>query len=141
MKYIKTTIVLFLLTALLLAACAQGEVILQVTGNVASEKGWTEDQFSKLDTTEAEYTGKDGETVTYKGVRVTDLVNEAGMNDGVSTVILVGDDGYTAEVTQEELDACPDCIISLQDDGSLNAVMPGFTGKLQVKGVIEIQVN
>jgi hypothetical protein len=33
----------------------------------------------------------------------------------------------------DELNACPDCIISPQDDITLKVVMPGFTGKLQVK--------
>jgi hypothetical protein len=124
-----------------MTACAQGEIALQVTGNVANEKGWTGDQVGKMDTIEVEYTNKNGEVSTYSGVLINDLLGEASVNEGALTVVFVGDDGYTAEVTLEELQACSDCIVSSQDQDGFRIVMPGFSGKLQVKGVVEIQVK
>jgi len=108
---------------------------------VAEEQAWTEAQVKKMDTVEVDYTNKDGETSTHSGVLVTDLLAEAGVNDGATAVVFVGDDGYTAELTLEEVQACADCIVSFLDDGGFEMVMPGFSGKAQVKGVIEIQVK
>ena len=72
---------------------------------------------------------------------ITDLLDEGGVNEGATAVVFVADDGYTAEVTLEELQACTNCIVASQDGGGFRVVMPDFSGKLQVKGVIEIQVN
>lgn len=141
MRHIKTLSVLFFITILLMTACAKSEITLQVTGNVANEKGWTGDQVGKMDTIEAEYTNKNGDISTYSGVLINDLLGEAKVNEGASMVVFLGDDGYTAEVTLEELQACPDCIVSSQNQDSFRIVMPGFSGKLQVKGVVEIQVK
>lgn len=141
MKHVKILVVVFLATALLLAACAQGEIALQVTGSVAKETGWTEAQVQKMDAIDVEYTEKDESVSVYSGVLIMDLLEEAGINDGATTIVFVADDGYTAEVTLEELSACSNCIVASQDDGGFRTVMPDFSGKLQVKGVIEIQVQ
>jgi len=37
--------------------------------------------------------------------------------------------------------ACTDCIVSFRDQGGFSIVMPNFPGKLQVKGVVEMQVK
>ena len=133
---------LVVVLALVLVGCgAKGEVALKVTGAVAKEKGWTEDQVKKMDTMEAESTNKSGETEVKTGVLIMDLLNEAKLNDGASAIVLVADDGYTAEITLDELRACPDCILSFRSNGGFSSVMPGFSGKQQVKGVIEIQVK
>ncbi len=141
MKHLKTLLVLLFVSAILLTACAQGEVALQATGNVAKEKGWTEAQVKKMNVIEVESTNKDGEASMYTGVLIADLLAEAGLNEGATTIVFVADDGYTAEVTLEELQACPDCIVSFRNQGGFSTVMPGFSGKLQVKGVVEIQVK
>jgi DMSO/TMAO reductase YedYZ molybdopterin-dependent catalytic subunit len=141
MKHVRILFALLFVTALLLTACAQGEVALQVTGNVTSEKGWTEAQIQEMDTIDVDYTGKDGEVTTYTGVLITDLLAEASVNDGATTVVFVADDGYTGEVTLEELQACTNCIVGFQDGGGFRTVMPDFSGKLQVKGVVEIQIQ
>lgn len=138
---LKTLLFVLILSVLLLSACSPGEVALKVTGNVAEEQGWTEDQVKKMDTLEVTAANKDGEESTYSGVLITDLLAEAQPNVGATTVVFVADDGYTAEVSLEELNACDDCIVSFRNQGGFSIVMPDFSGKLQVKGVIEIQVK
>jgi len=126
----------------LLAGCGpKGEVALKATGALASEKGWTEAQVKGMKTMQAESTNKSGEASTYTGVLIMDLLNEAQMSEGATMVTFVADDGYTAEVSLDELKACPDCIVSFRDQGGFSVVMPGFSTKLQVKGVVEIQVK
>jgi len=139
LKYI---VVLILLSAILLVGCAsQGETALTITGNVASEQAWTEKQVKEVDSMDVEYTKKDGETNTYTGVLIADLLNMAQPNSDANTVVFVADDGYSAEATLEEVMTCSNCIVSFRDEGGFSLVMPDFSGKLQVKGVVEIQVK
>ncbi|MFN2153355.1 MAG: molybdopterin-dependent oxidoreductase [Anaerolineales bacterium] len=145
MKSLKTLFVVLFVLALLMTACSSGggggDVALKVTGSVAKEQAWTEAQVKGMDTMEAVSTNKDGETSTYTGVLITDLLAAAQPNADATTVVFVADDGYTAEVTLEELNACADCIVSFRNQGGFSTVLPGFSSKLQVKGVIEIQVK
>ena len=92
-----------------------------------------------LPATEAEYTNKDGETTMYTGVAISALLAEVGI-DSFNSLILVAADGYTAEVTADELAGCSNCIAAF-DDGSLRSVMPDLSSKLQVKDLVEIQIN
>jgi len=108
---------------------------------VASEMAWTEAEVKAMDAIEAESTNKDGETSTYTGVLISDLLALAKPNEGANTVTFVADDGYSGEATLEEVLACPDCIVSFRNQGGFSTVLPGFSGKLQVKGVVTIEVT
>jgi hypothetical protein len=123
------------------ASAASGEAALKVTGAVASEQAWTEDEVKAMDAIDVESTNKDGETSTYTGVLLSDLLAAAEPNADASTVIFVADDGYTAEISLEELTACADCIASFRNKGGFSTVLPGYPGNMQVKGVTEIQVK
>lgn len=142
MKHLKILLFLLIVTALVLTACApQGTPVLKASGNVTSETSWTDAQLKKLGTVSADYTDKEGVTTTYTGVPIVTLLDEAGIKDGSTAVVFVASDGYTAETTLEELQACKNCIVAFDDDGSLRTVMPDFSGKLQVKLLTEMQVK
>ena len=144
MKSIKIIFIFIFVSVLLLSACSSGgggEIALKVTGSVAKEQAWTEAQVKAMDTVEAESTNKEGEASTYTGVLITDLLAEAQPNADATTVVFVADDGYTAEISLDELNACADCIVSFRNQGGFSTVLPDYSGKLQVKGVIEIQVK
>ena len=145
---IKFFFVILIVMGILLTGCAAteeaaapAEVALNVTGNVASEQAWTEAEVKAMDTLDVESANKEGEISTYTGVLITDLLAEAQPNAEANTVVFVADDGYTAEITLEELNACADCIVSFRDQGGFGTVLPGLSTKLQVKGVVEIQVK
>jgi tungstate transport system substrate-binding protein len=114
---------------------------LKITGKVNAAMGWTEEEIKALETIQAEYTNKEGQVITYTGVPLTKLLDMAGLQADATSVVLVADDGYTAEAALAELQACADCILAFRDEGGFSTVMPGFASKLQVKGVVEIQVN
>jgi hypothetical protein len=120
---------------------AASEAALKITGKVATEMAWTEEQVRAMETMEAQSTNKQGETSTYTGVSINKLLEMAGPAAGATTVVFVADDGFTAEVTLTEVQGCADCIVSFRDQGGFSIVMPGFPGNLQVKGVVEIQVK
>ena len=145
----KSLVVLALVLVMVLAACGgkdtaggmPADAALKITGNVKNEIGWTEDQVRAMDTMEAQAANKDGEISTYTGVSINTLLDKAGVNTGATAVVYVADDGYTAEVTLDEVKGCTDCIVSFREQGGFSIVMPGFSNKAQVKGVVEIQVK
>ena len=123
------------------AAGVPDDAALKITGNVATEVGWTEDKIRSMDAIEAESTNKAGETSTYTGVRISDLLSKADPKDGAATVVFVADDGHSAEAPLADIEACADCIVSFRNQGGFSIVAPGFPGNVQVKGVVEIQVK
>ncbi len=94
-----------------------------------------------MTTIEAQSTDRQGETSTYTGVRINDLLYKAGPISDATTLVFVADDGYTAEASLADIQACGDCIVSFRNQGGFSIVAPGFPGKIQVKGVVEIQLN
>jgi tungstate transport system substrate-binding protein len=113
---------------------------LKVTGSVASEQAWTEDEVKAMDTIEVESTNQDGEKATYTGVPISDLLLLVEPNLDASTVVFIADDGFTSETSIYQVIACTECIVSFREKGGFSTVMPGFEGKLQVKGLVEIQL-
>lgn len=139
------------LTIMAMAACtptvevAEEEVIVEdaepalaLTGAV--ELSWTVDDLAALDQIEADYTNKDGEISTFSGVAISDLLAAAGVEE-YTMITLVASDDYAAEVPAEDFTACANCLVAVQDDGTLRSVMPDMSSKVQVKGLVEIQVQ
>lgn len=114
---------------------------LKITGKVTKEMSWTEEEVHDMPTMEAQSTNKSGETSTYTGVSIKALLDLAGVAADATTVVFVADDGYTAEAPLADVMGCADCIISFREKGGFSSVLPNFSGKLQVKGVVEIQVK
>ena len=114
---------------------------LKITGNVAAQVGWPEEEVRSMDTVEAESTNKQGETKAYTGVPLKQLLNLAGVGPDATALVFVADDGHTAEVALADVLECEDCIASFRNQGGFSIVMPGFPGDVQVKGVVEIQVK
>ena len=123
------------------SASAGGDIALRITGLVANEQAWTEDQVKSLPSLDVESTNKDGETATYTGVLISDLLGLAEPLPEATTLVFVADDGYTAEISLAEVLACTNCILSFRNQGGFSAVLPGFPGNLQVKGVVELQLK
>jgi hypothetical protein len=117
------------------------DAALKITGQVAKESGWTEESLKAMDTMQAEATNKKGETKTYTGVSLNKLLEIVEVQPDAATLQLIADDGFTSEVPLADAQACQDCIVSFRNQGGFSMVMPGFDGKAQVKGVIEIQVQ
>jgi hypothetical protein len=120
---------------------AAAPVALKITGLVTSEMAWTEEEVKAMETMTVQYTNKDGEVKDYTGVSLNALLALAGLSADATAVVFVADDGYTAEVPLADVQACTECIVSFRNNGGFSTVMPGFSGKEQVKGVVEIQVK
>lgn len=145
----RTILIIALVAALLLAGCGpaeepaeegDGPTALTVSGAVDEELSLAMEDLEGMETMDVEYTGKDGETETFSGVPVNDLLAEAGLSGDASAVVFVASDGYEAELPLSDLEGCSDCVVAFDGD-ELRMVLPGFSGKVQVKGVVEIQVK
>lgn len=151
---------LILVLSLALSACAQSTpapteipplaeepvveettAALSVTGKVESEIAWVEDEVKAMATVDVESTNSKGETETYTGVKISDLLALAKPAADATTLVLVADDGYTAEVPLADVLACDTCILSFRSKGGFSSVLPGFDKSLQVKGVVKIEVK
>lgn len=119
----------------LLAACAPAQEAAVLT---VGEQEYSQSDLEALGTLSVDYTDKDGETTTYEGVLLSDVLSDAGITG--ETVVFTASDGYEAEMPIADAMACSNCIVAF-DDGSLRMVMPEQSGKLQVKDVVEISVK
>jgi len=125
----------------LLSACSQAPEAV-ITETVVLTVGSEEFTLSELETYEtlsADYTNKDGETSTYEGVALVDLLQDANLTEG-DTLILTASDGYEAEMPLNEALSCANCILAFDED-ILRMVMPEMSSKLQVKDIIAINVQ
>jgi tungstate transport system substrate-binding protein len=120
---------------------AAADVALKVTGKVNTELALSEAEVKAMPTMETESKNKEGVASKYTGVSLKALLEKAGVKSDATKVVFVADDGFTAETTLKEVQGCEKCIISFREKGGFSTVMPDFSGKLQVKGVVEIQVQ
>lgn len=128
-----------LIAATILSACgASSESILSVTGS--TDKTYTKKELMDFSQVESEYINKDGEITEYIGVPMNSIIENCGV-ETYASVTMVASDGYSAEITYEELYACNKCIITFQDNDGLLTVMPDFSSKLQVRDLIELQIQ
>jgi hypothetical protein len=114
---------------------------LRVTGNVEQEIGWSEAQVKAMSTKKVQSKNQSGDTETYTGVAIIDLLALAKPKSDAATLVFVAGGGSKAEVSLAQVRACADCIVSFRSRGGFSAVLPGFADEVQVKGVIEIQVR
>jgi hypothetical protein len=146
MKQNRTSLVLFSVLAVLtlvLSACGPKEpVTLQVTGMVDTIKGYTYSGLNDMNvvTLTVEHP-KNGPT-EYTGVYLVDILKDAGVQSGATTLVMTADDGYAYEADLATVLACADCLITFGDEeGKYNAAMPGLESKAWVKGIVSIEVK
>jgi hypothetical protein len=134
MKNLRFLVIFLVLVAMLTACAPAEEAILTV-----KDQEYSQTDLEELGLMSTEYTNKDGETTTYEGVSLAELLEDANATDG-ETLSFTASDGYTAEMAVDEALSCSSCIVAFDDDG-LRMVLPDFSSKLQVKDLSEINVE
>jgi hypothetical protein len=92
-------------------------------------------QALKVTTITAEHP-KNGAT-EYTGVLLSDIMTAVGAQSGATELDMGATDGYMGMVLLAELD--PNSMIAIGDDGKLNAVMPGQSGKAWVSDIVSLE--
>jgi len=114
---------------------------LTITGLVESVPEWSVADLRAMPQTSTDYVNKDGETVTYTGVALSILLENAGCGSEATTIAFLASDGYSAEGDLAEVSGVDGGIVAIEDNGSLRMVLPDISGKLQVKDVVEIKIK
>jgi DMSO/TMAO reductase YedYZ molybdopterin-dependent catalytic subunit len=79
---------------------------------------------------------------SYTGVPLNDLLDQAGVKTGASSVLFTASDGYSAEVSLTDILACTDCLLAFSvTAGSYSTIMPGMLGNNWTKNVIKMEVK
>lgn len=114
---------------------------LVITGKVGEEKSWSEDDVKAMEVMDVQAANKDGQMVDYQGISLKGLLDLAKPAADATTLTFVADDGFSADMPLADATACEKCIVAFNDDGGFRMVLPDFSTKMQVKGVVEIQVK
>jgi hypothetical protein len=123
------------------ASAIPADAALKVTGKVTTPIGWNDATIKAMKTLDVQAKNKQGETSTYTGVLLKDLIALAGPAADAKTAVFVASDGFTAEIALADLMACGNCIASFRSQGGFSTVLPDAASNLQVKGVVEIQIK
>ena len=137
---------LLCLAALLLSACGaadSGPVTLTVNGLVNKELQLTDSALHKMSAVTLTLEHPKNGPTEYTGVRVNDILNEAGIKDGAVTVTLTASDGFSADLDLATIQTCTDCLVTFDSAtaGVYNAAMAGQSSKSWVKQLITITVK
>ncbi len=74
---------------------------------------------------------------SYTGVRLLDVLEAAGVEDG--DIEMVADDGYSGSVAVSDL--TDECLLAFNDKGGVDTVLPGIGRGAWVKGTVEIKAS
>jgi hypothetical protein len=138
MKKIFLVNLVIIVLALIVSCGVKNEPVLSLTG--LKEASFSQTEMESMSMVEVNYTNKDGETTVYSGISINEILVEQGI-ETFASVNIVASDGYSVNVTYEEISPCTDCVLSYSKDNNWSAVMPNFSGKQQVKDVVELNVE
>ncbi|GAP12964.1 sulfite oxidase [Longilinea arvoryzae] len=123
------------------AVAPAGEEALKLTGLVNAEQSWSLDMLKALDVVKLQLEHPKKGMTDYEGVRLNDLLTLAGLKADATSLIFTAADGFTAEVKLADVQACKDCLVAFDDDGSLKLAMPGMDSGVWVKTLTQIEVK
>ena len=138
MKRSKIILAILIAAAMVSACGASSEPILSITGSTA--KTYTKKELMDFSQVESAFMNKDGEVTNFIGVPMVSIIENCEV-ETYSGVTMVASDGYSAEITYEELTTYNKCIFTFLVNDGLLAVMPDFSSKLQVRDLIELQIR
>lgn len=114
---------------------------LDISGLVAMPITLTVDDLRLKEQTMITATDRDGITRTYQGVLITTLLDQARMSAQATQVVFTGGDGYSQVVPLEALNADPQALVAILEDGSLRTILPTLRPRFWVKGLIQMDVQ
>ena len=130
---------ILILMAILVSACSPkatpGPVTLTVTGAVNKELQLTDADLHGMTVVTLTLEHPKNGPTEYTGVRLNDLLTQAGIKSGAVTVTLTASDGFTNDLDLATIQACTDCLISFNSAtaGVYNAAMAGQSSKASGK--------
>lgn len=109
--------------------------VLHIMGAVGEEVSLTAEDLEELGLVQAVAEHPKKGPMDYEGVPLSAVLALAAPEADASTALLISGDGYTEEVDAADLIACEECLVTLEEDGLFNLVMPGFESSAWSKDV------
>ena len=148
---------ILILTGILFSACASGSKVdwnIKITGAVEKSLDFSFQDLVDLPQTDLKdilmnkSIGED-ETGSWSGVKLDEVLNQAGAAADFTTITAIAADGYAIEITKDEL---KDAIIALKENGEwiqksdpehgpIRLVCPSTPANRWVFQLTEIQIN
>lgn len=115
---------------------------LVITGAVTQPMGFMEADLRGMEVLKitAEHPKKGKED--YEGVSLNALLGLVGVTDGATTLVITASDGYSAEVSLDEIRACAECLLGFTNTAEkFKMVMPNLPSGAWVKDVVKLEVK
>ncbi|MFZ5881765.1 MAG: substrate-binding domain-containing protein [Chloroflexota bacterium] len=122
------------------AEAPSSEPILTVSGAVDTELALSEADLRGMEVVQLNVEHPKNGPTDYEGVRLSEILAKAGVQEGASALVFTATDGYESEVPYADVEACVDCLVAF-DGAGLNMVMPGMSSKAWAKMVAKIEVK
>lgn len=145
----KKALVVFFCASLLIASCGSASTSAEQPTELIITGPETETVYSRVELEEFESSEAEFEGVVYKGVVLSVLLENAGINpEGIEKVTAVATDGY--QVTYDsDIFSSPDVMVAYataegeltRDDGTFRMVLPGEPGNQNVRMVAELIIE
>jgi DMSO/TMAO reductase YedYZ molybdopterin-dependent catalytic subunit len=118
-----------------------GETALAITGAVEQEQALSLEALQGLDVVEISVEHPKQGLQTFRGVRLNELLDLAGIKAEATQLFMLAGDGYQTHTSLADVRACTDCLVAFTDSEGLYTVMPGMEGGLWVKDVKKIELQ
>ncbi len=79
--------------------------------------------------------------LSYRGVFLKDLLAFVGLDAEASALVMHASDGYSVEAPLADVLACENCLIAINEDGTLSMAMEGMPGAMWVGNLVALQVK
>jgi len=113
----------------------------EITGLVAKPQKLGAADLAKLAQTEVKATDRDNVERSYKGVLLSTIFAQAGLQAAAKSVVFTGGDGYSQEVPLDQINSDKNAIITTDPGGSLRNILPSAKPKFWVKGLVKLEVK
>lgn len=85
--------------------------------------------------------GKNNTTLTFTGVSLNQLLDNAKLQNGTILANFTGSDGYMASINITDIRASPNATIAFMSDGTLKDVVPGLAQRVWVGNLTTIHIS
>jgi len=121
-------------------AGVEGSLI--IVGLVDQPLGLMEADLRDMDVMQITAAHPESGTTDYEGISLTALLDMAGVQNNASMLLVTAADGYSAEVSLEEVRGCSECLLGFTNTAEkFNLVMPGLPSNFWVKDVVSLTVR
>jgi DMSO/TMAO reductase YedYZ molybdopterin-dependent catalytic subunit len=127
-----------------IAVAAPEPVTLTVSGVVANELKLTDKALHAMTMVTLNLVHPKNGAMDYTGVRLNDILTQAGIKSGATTITFTASDGFTNDLDLATVQACTDCLVAFDPaaPGVYNLAMPGQTsGKAWINGLVSITIK